>query len=944
MSAATLRTSSRLPFAARLASTALALAALGPGRALGGDDGSACDLAWERGSLLDREGITAGTFSAAPANVKPPRDLRSGRYGSVQLDGSRRMTFVMDVAPGDERVWFDVDRDGDLDEETPVRWTRDALALVADTVVPVTLPGGGLPVPLGVRLSREAFEDTTAVRAISASHRWGAASIGGHLVQVAVEDGDHDLRFDGEGDDRVLLDLDENGEFDLRAGSPEVFAVGEVFRLAGRSYRARVDGPSARSVIFDPVAEQARMPGAGTAPPLSPAGCPEEPEATPFAELEAAFATARSTEKSTATLARIGRIGSTESTAFLAAVARADKRRDARVAAVRALGNPDALASAESQLEALANGTDQDVAVAAVAALHAAGSARRIEIYARLLLGKYEAVATAAARHLGEIDDPAARTAIARGVRSAELRTVRRADYAGARTASLGLPLSSLFDAATDGYAALAAQALTDLATLRHPRARRLALEAVQRKSTVLTHAALPVLAAAGDADCVERLWSVSGDEEYSAQALELLTRIGDGENVTLLLRETGSDDTASAVRACGVLARIRAPRIAPQLLERMRAEPPAELREALLRALGRHGEVRVLDVLQDLAEQGTRPERLFAFRQLGSPVLRGDPKIDALLRKSLTGSDAALRALAVDAVRESGAEHLLPEVVENLEHSSRRVRRAVALCLAALPRRESVAPLIAQLADEGHPWVREAIGQALFRLTGQNLYEETDAWKRWFADHGATFVVPAVPPVLRGTVAARPGGTFSLEKPTFYGIQIETESIVFVIDCSGSMSASAESIPLDANASETRLARAKRELLAAADGLEDGARVNVVYFESNVKKWHSRMQVLDKPTRAELARFVAKQQPEGATNLYEALQTALAIRGAETIVVLSDGAPTVGKYTDTSSILAQVADQNRRRQVQIHCVSLGGPSTLLSRLAEMHQGEYVQR
>ena len=136
----------------------------------------------------------------------------------------------------------------------------------------------------------------------------------------------------------------------------------------------------------------------------------------------------------------------------------------------------------------------------------------------------------------------------------------------------------------------------------------------------------------------------------------------------------------------------------------------------------------------------------------------------------------------------------------------------------------------------------------------------------------------------------------------------------------------------------------AVRELLRAVEQLEDGTQVNVILFETSVRSWRRAPQRLSAGTRSSLKRYLGKLGPSGATNLYDALERALRTPRIETIVLLSDGAPTNGRFIDDASILAAVHDMNRRRGIVIHTVSIGGSSPLLRRIATQNDGEYVTR
>jgi hypothetical protein len=74
-----------------------------------------------------------------------------------------------------------------------------------------------------------------------------------------------------------------------------------------------------------------------------------------------------------------------------------------------------------------------------------------------------------------------------------------------------------------------------------------------------------------------------------------------------------------------------------------------------------------------------------------------------------------------------------------------------------------------------------------------------------------------------------------------------------------------------------------------------------------------------------------------GATNIYDALETAFKMMGVgtaadrtkepvyDTVFFMTDGRPTSGKVTDPKLILGEVRRWNESRKVRIHVVGMGG-------------------
>ena len=115
---------------------------------------------------------------------------------------------------------------------------------------------------------------------------------------------------------------------------------------------------------------------------------------------------------------------------------------------------------------------------------------------------------------------------------------------------------------------------------------------------------------------------------------------------------------------------------------------------------------------------------------------------------------------------------------------------------------------------------IRRAIGETLARLTNQNFFSDYDLWARWWRGARDKFTVPPVP---------KPGERAVGETRTvarFYGLPVDSDRIVFVLDQSGSMSAG----------SPTDFEKACAELLKVVQRLSNRARINVIFFETDVR------------------------------------------------------------------------------------------------------------
>ena len=138
-------------------------------------------------------------------------------------------------------------------------------------------------------------------------------------------------------------------------------------------------------------------------------------------------------------------------------------------------------------------------------------------------------------------------------------------------------------------------------------------------------------------------------------------------------------------------------------------------------------------------------------------------------------------------------------------------------------------------------------------------------------------------------------------------------------------------------------MAFAKGELRAAVEALDSRALFNIVAFHSGVTAWVETVAGASEHTREEASAFIDLLGPRGGTNLYGGLERAFADTDVDTIVVLSDGEPSVGALIEPTAIREAVLRWNEHRGIKIHTVAVGGSLEILEWLAEDHDGTHVQ-
>lgn len=325
------------------------------------------------------------------------------------------------------------------------------------------------------------------------------------------------------------------------------------------------------------------------------------------------------------------------------------------------------------------------------------------------------------------------------------------------------------------------------------------------------------------------------------------------------------------------------------------------------------------------------------------------DPKARAEILHLATNSDAALRMGAAVSL----VELRTPEAIAALHallHDPEWPVRAEAIAQAARLRDRSTLPLLIERLDAERGRMREDIYGALTAISGEDLGRSSDRWRRWWDAEGETFQVPP-PEVLaerqkeRAEREAQSGGT---RGPSFYGVEVFSERVCFVLDVSGSMRINAgqgvdPEGPQDPDL-PSRMDVAKEQLSDIVRAFPDGKLFNLIFFESEVRSLDDRLIKMKKSERQRSLRFIREQYSLGGTALYPAMQLAFADPLVDTIFLISDGAPTEGEITDIEEIRREVERWNSARHVRIHGITIGQDSTLLRWLTEDTGGTYTRR
>jgi VWA domain-containing protein/HEAT repeat protein/PBS lyase HEAT-like repeat-containing protein len=397
-------------------------------------------------------------------------------------------------------------------------------------------------------------------------------------------------------------------------------------------------------------------------------------------------------------------------------------------------------------------------------------------------------------------------------------------------------------------------------------------------------------------------------------------------------------------------------------LLERSRT-PPAR-RAAAAAALGRAKAPQALLALYAAAsdpEPGVRVAAIDAAVSVGGPrgseVLRWmeDNSVDVRLRVV----EAVARSLEGIPPGDAVASPALAAVEKRLVDDDWRVRDAAVEILGEHPTVQAIPALIDALREErnrmaagsGRKRLQARIGETLARLTGAEVPPlDAGRWQLWWESARSRFRIG-------GEVAGRP--RTRAVAASYFDIPIRSDRLVFTIDVSTSMSdgygappvmtgaGASETIPVPAADPRawTKLERVKNELVRVIRGLDESALFQIVAFDAELREAFPKLMPATRESKKAAEKFVVSLRTGSGTAIYDALSASLHIPGADTVYLLTDGAPTAGRVIDPEEILRRVTEDNRTMRTEIHTVFVGEDfdtaAPFLTELARRNRGEH---
>ena len=327
--------------------------------------------------------------------------------------------------------------------------------------------------------------------------------------------------------------------------------------------------------------------------------------------------------------------------------------------------------------------------------------------------------------------------------------------------------------------------------------------------------------------------------------------------------------------------------------------------------------------------------------RVLDAIAATNKPAARDLVIKSATAGTAEMRVIAIGSLSSFPRNPKACEaVIDGLKSSHVAIRNAALQSLHKFRVKEMIPALIERLGREKDKARQSDVLGLLVKRTGLNMGFVAKDWDKWWKEAGGRFEFP------KASAAGAPRAK-TVVVPTYFGLEVASNRVIFLVDASISMLQSATGPKKKGRkknlkgAPGTKMAALKKELTSILTKLPDTAMVNIIFFNVGPIPWKSSLQPLRGRGRQEAIAFVKNLDCKLKTNIYDSLVLALKDRRADTLFLLSDGKPIGGTFTKPADILREIGAKNRVRGAKINCISFGQETPFLKQLAKQNGGVY---
>ena len=339
---------------------------------------------------------------------------------------------------------------------------------------------------------------------------------------------------------------------------------------------------------------------------------------------------------------------------------------------------------------------------------------------------------------------------------------------------------------------------------------------------------------------------------------------------------------------------------------------------------------------------------------------------------------DPRVKLAALEALQTAPGKSWYPLVIGRLEDPDWGVQLVAARICGSREMGLAIPALIKALTT-ATPRVSEEVVASLVKLTGQVIEAYAEPWAKWWEANRSKWGEDGRPlqPLIN---VPRPSDI------DYYGIKVKSDKVMFIIDISGSMKEEKKAPPSTpvpeqpkgpttgddpkkppppepaVKFSGPKIEIAKQELKRALKKLPKEAMFDIIAFNHSVTQWQPKMVYATEQNKELAYGWIRDMAPSGSTYIDGALRMAFKMAGmgaydhayagvgVDTILLLSDGAPTdnafpESKLMDPEEVLGHVREWNSQKRVIIHCVGIDNVVQgidFMKKLATQNGGKYV--
>ena len=251
-----------------------------------------------------------------------------------------------------------------------------------------------------------------------------------------------------------------------------------------------------------------------------------------------------------------------------------------------------------------------------------------------------------------------------------------------------------------------------------------------------------------------------------------------------------------------------------------------------------------------------------------------------------------------------------------------------------------------------GNGKYKNAAHETLTKTTGQSLGADVRKWQNWLRKNKNFTPIVSTPkdyPTRKVTESNKQSSgeypdrysengmpvkikdevmsiTTTRKEKSIYGIEIEGKTILFFLDCSGSM----RGAPFEV---------LKEQILYMAKTMDDTHSIGVVFFPFSVKNSVLEVSKNTAPFRSKLRRFLSQKNVGGGSPLLGAMNFAYndliedRYNPVDTIYIISDG------HIGSADARNLIYDLNAEKRIAIHTICIRGSTHFLNGVASDNQG-----